>query len=473
MVVSEEYSPSERQSFALHVAFAVACLPFYYLMPKSFGLLISPYVIFLAVCPKPQYLLPVIIHIAYGSQQRYFFCMGCFLYVLFHFNDLYRYGLRLMFGFYLFIFPFFAWYFFQKFAGPRYVGGIGEVTGGIGEYFVFSTAFWGVLVVKKLNRTFFRGLLVFMLFLLAILSFAGAKDEDTGALITGVNMFSREVFFAMPLLVASVVYFFFRRRQGGMFEFMIAGIGTLIICLDFVHVLRMQVTFTNIGGCLLAALYVFLAAKRYRVLIRFFHPFVFLVVSCCVVLASAFFVEKYGGQYADEGKYEEMSVTDLNSFLKKLQRKAVDDRAQVWSYNIAHIKEEFFKNPIWVNVNPYLDQMTYVPGKGYVTVVTNMGSHNTMLQLLRRYGWYGGLGLYLLFVVYFSRRVNLKLLDFCNSGCAVILMATCLSQGVIGGHTGHYPVQLTFGPVLFSCLGACWRSYYNGKSSGLRLASFH
>ena len=42
----------------------------------------------------------------------------------------------------------------------------------------------------------------------------------------------------------------------------------------------------------------------------------------------------------------------------------------------------------------------------------------------------------------------------------IVVMAVCISQGLIGGHTGHYVTGVPFGTVLFACLGACWGERY-------------
>ena len=38
----------------------------------------------------------------------------------------------------------------------------------------------------------------------------------------------------------------------------------------------------------------------------------------------------------------------------------------------------------------------------------------------------------------------------------VVLMAVSIAEGIVGGHTGHYPTSVTFGPALFMLLGLCW-----------------
>ena len=121
------YTSVERSRFISHVALAVVCLPFYYLFPFHFGLVTSPYLFFLAIRPKNEYLLPVILHTLYGSQQRAFFILGCFLYVLFHFPELRRYSLHWLYLFYMLLLPYFIWFFWQKLSMPRNVPGVGDI----------------------------------------------------------------------------------------------------------------------------------------------------------------------------------------------------------------------------------------------------------------------------------------------------------------------------------------------------------
>ena len=451
------YTPQEKQSFWVHTLFAVACLPLYYFVPTLFGLVISPYLLYLALAPKPQYLLPVVLHMAYGSQQRYFFCMGCFIYALMHYDQLVRLSLHLIFCIYLAILPFFIWYLFQKINGPKWVGGIGEVTGGIGQYFVFSTVFWGALAINKIDRLFYRGFLVFSLMLILVVSLksgnAGSPLQENGG---ARSLFSRELFFSIPFACGMFWYSLTAKRLDLRFELMLSGLCTVIFFLDFVGLLRYSTTFTQLGS-LLFTVFMIVVGRRMKNAYRWLNMFWFMLLSLVVVLVSARLVEKYGGLYDTSVRYEEIKRTDFSSLIEKLQRKAVDDRAQVWNVTIEHIKRMWKKKPIWIDISPYAEATVYVPGRGFVEIQMDMSSHNTMLELLRQYGFYGGLGLYVVFVLCFCRKINVQFLFQQQKSCHVVLMATCLSQAAVGGHTGHYPVLLTFGPVLFSCLGACWR----------------
>jgi len=458
-----EYSPTERRSFILHTTIAVICLPLYYLLPHHFGLLTAPYLFVLAIYPKNEYLLPVILHCLYGSQQKFFFCLGCFLYVLFHFAALRRYSLHWLYLFYMFLLPYFIWFFYQKLTMPRFVSGIGEVIGGLFAHTVFVVAFWATLVVKKTGRPFFRGMVIWALGLLLVMSFIGGGAmidiEGTGEHASR-TVFSNHIFWAMPFLVSAFTFCQFSRRSDYDVEKLLSLFGCLIIVLDFFHLTKCDVTFTELGICVLSSLITFAAVRWNPRIVLQLTPLPLFFVSAYLVSLSPMFVEKYGGLHAGEGEYNKMSMTSMDSILKKLQRKSVDDRAAMWALTIKYIKSDILPNPIWVKPVPYMEvEAEKESGKTYKAYIA-VASHNTMLNLVRFYGFYGGFGLYLLFVWYFCRKTNRVFMSRYSYLPIVAVMAVCISEGVVGGHTGHYVVGVPFGSVLFACLGACWGEGY-------------
>ena len=455
------YTSVERSRFIFHVALAVACLPFYYLFPFHFGLVVSPYLFFLAIRPKNEYLLPVILHTLYGSQQRFFFVLGCFLYVLFHFPELRRYSLHWMYLFYMLLLPYFIWFFCQKLSMPRNVPGVGDMVGGLFSHFVFSIAFWAALVVKKTGRPFFRGMVIWSFLLLVIMSVIGGGAvidiEGTGE-FADRTVFSRLIFWAMPFLSASFIFCFFSKGHGYGLEKLLSSIGCFLIVLDFFHLTKCDVTFTQLGLVVFSAFVVYATLKwRSSVVVKFTLVPLF-ALSACATLLSPVLVEKYGGINAEEGAYNEMSMTSLDSVLKKLQRKTVDDRSSVWALTIKYIKRNIVPNPIWVKPQPYMevDVEGEIKGRNDYTLYLTVHSHNTMLCYIRFYGFYGGLGLYLLYLWYFCRKENRLVLVQRAAMPMCVVMAVCLTQGLIGGHTGFYVVSLAFAPAVFGGLGGCW-----------------
>ena len=467
-----EYTPVERHRFLSHTLFAVVCLPLYYLFPFHFGLLTAPYLFFLGIRPKNEYLLPIILHCLYGSQQKFFLVLGCFLYVILHFNELRRYSLHWLFICYMLLLPYFLWFFWEKIHMPRYVAGIGEIIGGIFTHFVFVMAFWAALVVKKTGRPFFRGMVLWAFVLLAVMSFVGGGAmldiERTGEYASR-TVFSRHIFWAMPFLAATFTYCLFSRRKDYLVEKVLSLVGCVIIVLDFFHLTKCDVTFTQLGMCVLSSFITFAAVRWSPSIVRVLSPLPLFCISVYLVLLSPELVEKYGGINADEGAYNEMSMTSLDSLVKKLQRKSVDDRASMWALTIKYIKNDILPNPIWVKPTPYMEVDAELEnGKTYRAYIV-VASHNTMLNLIRFYGFYGGLGLFLLFVLYFCRKENRFFFAKYSSLPIIVVMAVCISQGVIGGHTGHYVVGVPFGSVLFACLGACWgEGYWRDRTKGCR-----
>lgn len=455
----DKYSRAQIQSFYLHVAIAILCVPFYIVSPHTFGLLTSPYVFFLAIRPRPEFLLPIIMQMAYGGQQRYFFCLGCFVYVLFHSAQLRRYKVSWIYWIYMALTPFFVWFFYQKLMGPRYVGSIGEVTGGLGTFFLFSTFFWALLAVRNLDRRFFVGLLYWSLFL--VLSVSVGAGGESASDDEGFGFFSRSLFWAIPyIIVSSYCLMMQRRRQ---ILPLIASLGgTILLILDFVRILRYPITFTQTGLAIFAVL-TLIVARKFKSITKNLNPIFLFCLSTAVVLYSSELVATQGGKNADLGEYSEMSMTSISSIFQKLQRKVVDDRASLWGFYVEAIKKKLKDKPIWVDLDPVVRAVSQTATGEFVEWQTTMNPHNTALFLLWHYGLYGGFGLYLVYCIFFCRRDVREMLVLQSKNNTSILLSICLVQGVFGAHTGHYPVTLAMGPILFSVLGAAIRQGYEIK----------
>lgn len=451
-----EYTPAERSRFIFHTAVAVCCLPLYILLPAQFQLLISPYLFFLAVRPKSECLLPIILHCLYGSQQRFVFILGCFTYVLFNFMKLRRYSLHWLFLFYMMLMPYFAWFFYQKLGMPRFVPGIGDMVGGLFSHLVFSCAFWAALVVKKTGRPFFRGMVVWAFVLLVVMSaVGGGTGIDTDGSVRSRTIFSRCIFWAIPFLSATLSYLIASRRKDYGPEKCLAAFGCFVIILDFFHLTKCDVTFTQLGLCVLSSVISWVYVRWRKAIAKWLSPLPLFVISNVIVLLSPQLVEKYGGLYKSEGDYSDMSMTSFDSLMKKIQRKTVDDRAEMWALTIKYIRNDILRNPIWVKPTPYME-VEVESRKGSWTAYFTVASHNTMLNLIRFYGFYGGFGLYILYLWFFCRWRNRDFMLRNKHSPLVVVMAVCIAEGVVGGHTGHYVVNFEFGPLLFVSLGACW-----------------
>lgn len=454
--ICEDYTARERSSFVFHTLLALASVPLNFINGYA-GLLALPYLLFLTLRPKSQYLLPIIIILAYSSPLRLFFCTACFFYVLFHMNQLRRYGLFGVWWLYLCLSPFFIWYFYQKTQMVSYLVGVGDLASGFGTYFMFACAFWAVLCIRRMGTTFLKGLFYWSLFLVFLVSFVGVERDATMAEDAGKGLFTRQVFLAIPICAATFSYFILRKSRELRKIGLLAGLACLVLALDFLKILHYDLTFTCIGLMILSFFFVFITIRMPN-LCRRLNPLVFFVASCVIVLLSPMLVERYRNINAGMGSYSELKVTDFNSLMIKLQRKAVDDRASVWAFNIESIREQMHRNPIWIDVKPFAEAVTYEEGKGWVEGVMLMDAHNTMLHLLRHFGFYGGLGLYLFFLWYFCRKENRRILTKSHNATVVVVLSVCMAHGIIGGHTGHYPVTLAFGPVFYALLGGCWRA---------------
>ena len=457
------YTPSERQRFIFHTVIAFLSLPFYYLFPFKFGLIMSPYLFCLAMRPKSEYILPVIIQCIYGSQQRYFFALGCFFYVLFHFNSLRRFGLHWIYLLYISTLPYFIWFFWEKMHMPMFDPGIGARLGGLFTHFVFSIGFWAALVVRKTGRPFFRGMIIWSFLLIVVMAvIGGGATLDIYGTGEGAarSFFSRMIFWSMPFISSSLIYLLVTRNRGFGLEKLLCVIGCLILVLDFFHLTHCPMSFTMVGLCLFSMGIVWVSLKWRARTVLCLNPLIMFILSATFVFASAYFVENYGRLYKDEGDYNEMSMTSIDSILKKIQRKAVDDRANVWAGTIAYIKRDIIPNPIWVKPKQFIEfDAQSDTGHSYV-IQWSVGAHNTMLDLIKQHGFYGGLGLYLVFIWFYCRKQNRRFISDRENGPMITVMAVCISQGVVGGHCGHYLLEMAFGIAIGCCLGVCW-----GRSS--------
>ena len=317
------YSPIERRRFLFHTTIAVCCLPLYYLFPIRFGLLMMPYLLFMGLAPKNEYLLPVILHMLYGSQQRYAFILGCFIYVLIHCFELRRYSLHWLYVFYMALLPYFLWYFWQKLHMPRFVDGVGQYIGGLFSHLLFSVAFWGAIVIKKTGRPVFRGLVLMSLILVLLMALigGGASIDHSDGAGAAHTVHSFVCFFAISFLAASCTALFSKRTHGYELEKFCALIGCVVLALGFFRITKLPLSFTGLGLALLSIAMVWLVAKYRKKIVLSLTPLPLFIISNVIVLSSNRFVDKYRGLYRNEGEYGEMSMTSVDSVLKKLQRK--------------------------------------------------------------------------------------------------------------------------------------------------------
>lgn len=456
----DDYSPADKQAFLLNTLMSLASVPLSLFFGYS-GLVLMPYVLYMVFKPRSIYLLPLIIILAYSSPLRIVFCAGCFLYVMFHITELRRYKLLGAWLFYLCLAPFFIWYFHARLKMPRFVGGVGELTSGFGTYFMMACAFWAAIGIKQLGRTFYSGILYWSLFQIVHMSLlgSGAMDDTAAATRSGNILFCRQSFLSIAIVCGSWLYCLLNKQMRQTKFAFISFVGVFLLGVDFLGLLRYKLTFTGLGLMLATGFFVVMAKKFKRMCLHL-NPMVFFAMSIAIVLYSDSLVEKYGGINANAGRYEDLQNTSIEAIFTKLQMKAIDDRASIWNINLSSIRRQMKIDPIWIDVTPVAQGIIYLEDRGYQEVTTVMSPHNTMLYLLRNYGFYGGAGLYLLYLWFFCRKENRRILVNLSGSPVCVILASCLAQGIVGGHTGHYPMILTFGPVLFSLMGACWRNGY-------------
>ena len=192
-----------------------------------------PYLLFLTFKARSYCLLPIIIVLAYSSPLRLVFALGCFLYTCLHANQLRKYRLWGVWLFYLCLFPFFLWFFYKKITLPQELLGVGDLNVGWGTYFMFSCAFWAVLTMRKMGKTFFTGLLYWSLLLISLVSFVGAEDMPANDDAYS-RIFCRQVFWAIPFIVAAFCFCLMEHGKSVFWHKIASGAGCLLC--RFLHV---------------------------------------------------------------------------------------------------------------------------------------------------------------------------------------------------------------------------------------------
>lgn len=441
----ESMNVQERMRLVLHMFFATLCIPIYMSAFASlFGLAVFPYLAYLIFRPRREYLLPLVAHTIYGSQQRYLMLFACMLYCLAHAMYLPRYRLSFLFWLYVSISPFFIWYTFMRYR--LFGGGIGHggTFNGLGYYMAFFPFFWAVLSSMRLTTETFMGL-IYMGGIVLI------------SRVSGV-VFSR--FMVWPLIFLPVSFFWLslrRKFKGNSILLAMSFGGTLFFGLAFLGVFGLSATFTNIGCILVGFLYILLAKVSRGRICCFLSPIILFVLTA---VATKFIVDnyyEYKNLYASASTgYNELKIRDLNSLKEKVIRKAFMDRAPLWRAAWDGFLQECERDPVWVD--PFTIYGEVEEGGGQQI---QLMAHNIMLLLLQEYGVYGGAGLYLIYILLYSRREIRKSMAIDFGSPYTPIAAACLGHGVSGGFSGQYIMNVEFTFLLYSMIGVVFVHYYD------------
>lgn len=440
-----QYEPDltreERALMQRHVVIAILCCPIYMISPVLFGLLMGPYVMWMVFAAKPALLLPLMIHMMYGSQQRYLALFACFLYSLAHIDSMSRRKILLPFIIYLSALPFFIWYTVVRYR--LYGGGIGAggTFEGLGYYFGISAFFWGFLAIGRMQPTVFKGFVVicFVDFVIHFLFFMSIP-------------FTRFLFWSFPFLIILAFWAMLQKVRKWKYSWGLMGICTFaIMILGFFGVSDIRITFTIVGITGLGIVYMIMAKYAPRVL---------WLLSPCLILSlltvwmfhtmNKWYVNERG--HGSSISYNEIVIRDMESFRYKLFRKTMTDRAPLWYASWDAIKQQFARHPIWVDVEAPVGEYTLDDGR---TTAIRLSAHNMLLEMLRLYGAWGGLVLYLVFVIIPSMKIIRDSLRYHAATPYAPILACCLAHIVVGGQTGQYPISPQFTIYLFGLMGVC------------------
>ena len=388
--IEERMSSVEQQSMIMHTSIAVII---FLLSPYVGGLAFlasTPFILYMMFKPKVQYLPAMIIYMQCGGQAIYLGAMVCLLYCIVHFNDIVRAKLRWLFIAYLMFAPFFLWVAAKRW-GVRTTSEYAFYHGSVfamAQYCSLSTFFWAASAFKKLKNKTFSALYFVAAFaiLCSSLRFIGITQYHIPGFL----------FWALTYFAALLAWHLFARQHNLLITLSLIIFFVLFILIFFVR--GATVSFTQFGLVVISFILT-LSALRFKKLYVVFFPAALMILSTLYVLRSESIAEKNQGQYFGATSYDQLSMTSVAGIIERIERKAFDDRAVLWSASMRAIKEKFSRGIFYVD--PYIKPITleyYNHRWDVVRVETLLPSHNVFLQLTLAYGIFG-IGFYLLFLI--------------------------------------------------------------------------
>ena len=443
-----DLTPQERTRFWMCFWFAVVSL-FVYQMPgvgTLYGLMTGPFLMFMVFKGSPVYLLPLFVHFCYGRQQLYFIVLACFLYCLVNTHRISQKGLLLPWLLYWSLSPFFIWYTWERY---RLFGGIFAVGGtleGFGYYWSLAPFFWAAIVVKRLPKTFFDGLFWFSLAFFMVYAVSSYLPVS----------FHHSRFLALAESYAPIYVFWSLVRKERIDKVKFAGAlaGCLVYATGLLRIFGPPITFSQVGHCLVSMFYLFFACRA-KWVVRLATPLLWLALSTVLVFHTiSTYYDRRGDLYASGFVYDnDAEVESVEMFLNNMRFKAINDRGSVWLASWDSIRRQMQRSAVWVP--PIAITGEILTGEGQAREI-GLQAHNTLLELWRQYGVYGGLGLFACFAVIVSlKRLRIGLCE--NAGNEYgLLVAMCSGLAICGAHAGQFILNLEFGFFLFALLDACY-----------------
>ncbi len=457
--VSDRFCVSDRNSFLLHTAIAIFCIPLYIKIPTLACVLFSPYLVYLILKPRSVYLLPLIIHTFYGSWQQYLMLTACLVYCFAHWQELRRRGLGALFFVYMLGLPFFLWYTFARYR--VFGGGIGHggTFEGICYYFAFAPFFWCVIAVKRIGLGFFNGLLTlsFWFVLSGFIGIGKLMDGDEALLGT----FSRFSSWGGVYVVCVFIWSVFTRAA--VVVRVISGLGTVMFCLGFLHIGGSLIPFHLMGSALLGCVLVCFVKWGKR-LLWLLHPWLLLTLTTLMVFIAINKFENAQIDLAGRGSYRDNNtVRDIDSLKNRIYLKLYGDRATVWTASFDAVKKQMERSFFFVDPAPVYGEID-INGVNRRRVVVELQAHNLFLELLRLYGCYGGGVCIVVFCLIVSNR-RLREVQRTITSPLIPIFACAMGHCLFGSFGGHYLVTRNFSFTLFGLLGLCYSYAWSIKNA--------
>lgn len=415
--------------------------------PSLIAYILTPYLLYLIFQKRPEYLLPLIVHSFWGSQQRTIMLVGCFVCALANIDELRKYKLRSFFLFYLLFLPFFIWYTVKRYQFSGFAG----MFEGLGIYLGLAAFFWGVLISGEMGAEFFAGLfwISFVLSLNQSFRFLPATFAQA---------------WATAYMGAYLFWRLFRSKTKT--DKRHTKIYIIISAISFLAWLRgllhQTTTFTQIAvtGMAILVLFIWRYCRKLNLLIS---PLVLYGVSFVLLFSTINAYEEKRGELLLRGVvYGEMQIEDWSSLRQKFLQKSVGDRGPLWVATWNTIKKQTKEHWFWVP--PVAAEGYYdidLQDGSTVEAMTLLQGHNNFLELLRTYGLYGGLGVFvcLLYALcrYFPKRCLLSL----YSTEFAPVFACIIGHMICGAHTGQYTIYPLFSFLLYSMFGMCYRAHFD------------
>lgn len=448
-----------RQHICLaHTIVAFICWPLYWTMPWIFGVLISPYLVYLIFRPRQEYLLPLLLHTFYGSQQRYMMLAACFLYCLVHHSQLRRLRVQVVFNVYMLFLPFFVWYtcarisVFDNFVS----GGVYE---GISYYLSLSAFFWAVISFRRLDKRFFLWLMIASL-MIVVRGFLFQDSFDNGSLI-GRTILSYTRFHSWGAVYMPVVFIWAVITRQDVKIIALSGIAALLVFLGFLHIGHSLIQFHLAGAALLGGVLI-VSSKFLHRYPKLFHPWIFLVAATVIVFWA---INRYENRQLafDRVKYDEIYVRSLDDLVLRAENKLYGDRAPVWTAAMNAVRQQLKKSWFLVDPNPVMGELYRDDG---LRVEIELQAHNLFLEALRLYGAFGGGGILLSFILVVGlRRFRYCVADYQSPYAPVA--ATAIGHIVFGYWAGQYLIIPAFSFIIYSLIGVCYRNQFENEAQKL------